>query len=192
MVIDWGILDWIQMHMRCGVLDTLMPLITSLGNGGAVWIVIALVLLVKRRTRPLGVMLLAGLALGAILGNVVLKPLIARERPCWIDFRVHLLIPSPTDYSFPSGHTLASAVSATILTLWSSRWGRVAIPLAAAIAFSRLYLFVHFPSDVLAGALIGIAIGVFVFDLGDGLRRRSKHQRKDVVPYGKTERSART
>ena len=190
MFVDWGILDWIQETRRCSLLDALMPLITTLGNGGAVWIVIALVLLVQRRTRPVGVMLLVGLALGAIVGNGILKPLIARERPCWIDFRVHMLIPTPQDYSFPSGHTLSSSVAATVLFLANYRWGRWAIPLAALIAFSRLYLFVHFPSDILAGALIGIGIGVLVFDIGDSLARKlngSTRTRKGALKSKVTE-----
>lgn len=186
MSIDWNILDWIQSSLCYGFLDWLMPLITALGNGGALWIFTGVVLLCFRRTRPAGVMLLVGLALGALIGNGLLKPLIARERPCWVDFRVDLLIPEPQDFSFPSGHTLSSAVAATILTLWRHSWGRVAIPLAALIAFSRLYLFVHFPSDVLAGALIGIGLGFLVYDCGDAILQRIR-RRKEAMRH---ERSA--
>ena len=87
-----------------------------------------------------------------LVGNVCLKNLIARPRPCWLDSSVRLLIADPTDYSFPSGHTLSSVIGATILTKTDRRFGDAAIPLAALIAFSRLYLYVHFPSDVLAAA----------------------------------------
>ena len=95
-----------------------------------------------------------------LVGNVCLKNLIARPRPCWLDSSVRLLIADPTDYSFPSGHTLSSVIGATILTKTDRRFGYAAIPLAAALAFSRLYLFVHFPSDVLAGALMGALLGL--------------------------------
>mgnify|MGYP001534438284 FL=1 len=109
------------------------------------------------------------------VGNVCLKHLVARPRPCWLDESVPLLIASPTDYSFPSGHTLSSTISATILTKTDRRFGYAAIPMAALLAFSRLYLFVHFPSDVLAGAVLGLVIGVVVSRYGPKLfRKREK------------------
>ena len=92
--------------------------------------------------------------------------LIARPRPCWLDDSVKLLIPIPTDYSSPSGHTLSSVIGATVLTKTNRRFGWAAIPLAAIIAFSRLYLFVHYPSDILAGAVLGAAIGLVVYRVG--------------------------
>lgn len=98
-----------------------------------------------------------------LVGNVCLKSFIARPRPCWLDSSVRLLIADPTDYSFPSGHTLSSVIGATILTKTDRRFGYAAIPLAALIAFSRLYLYVHFPSDVLAAAVLGVMIGELVF-----------------------------
>lgn len=107
--------------------------------------------------------ILAGLAIGVLAGNVCLKNLIARPRPCWLDDSVFMLISVPTDYSFPSGHTLASAIGATVLTKTNRKFGWAAIPAAIIIAFSRLYLFVHFPSDILAGAVLGVAIGEAVY-----------------------------
>ena len=102
-------------------------------------------------------------AVGVLVGNVCLKNLIARPRPCWLDSSVRLLIADPTDYSFPSGHTLSSVIGATILTKTDRRFGYAAIPLAALIAFSRLYLYAHFPSDVLAAAVLGVMIGELAF-----------------------------
>ena len=116
--------------------------------------------------------LLGGLAVGVLMGNVCLKNLIARPRPCWLDSSVRLLIADPTDYSFPSGHTLSSVIGATILTKTDRRFGYAAIPLAVLLAFSRLYLFVHFPSDVLAGAVLGLVIGEVVSRYGPKLFRR--------------------
>ena len=107
--------------------------------------------------------ILAGLAIGVLAGNVCLKNLIARPRPCWLDDSVFMLISVPTDYSFPSGHTLASAIGATVLTKTNRKFGWAAIPAAIIIAFSRLYLFVHFPSDILAGVVLGVAIGEAVY-----------------------------
>ena len=148
MSFDWSILHWIQHTLVCPALDFLMPKITLLGNGGAIWLLAAVALLITKKYRRYGVYLLAGLAAGVLSGNVVLKNLIARPRPCWLDTSVQLLIANPTDYSFPSGHTLSSVIGATILTKADRRFGYAAIPLAALIAFSRLYLYVHFPTDI--------------------------------------------
>ena len=101
-----------------------------------------------------------GLLEGVIVGNVLLKNIIARERPCWINETVNILIPIPQDYSFPSGHTLSSFIAAAIVMHTDKRMGIAAYALASMIAFSRLYLYVHFPTDVLAGALLGIIIGM--------------------------------
>lgn len=163
--VDWAVLHWIHSSLRCGFLDFLMPKITMLGNGGAIWILTALPLICTRKYRRYGIVLLAGLAAGALVGNVILKHLVARPRPCWLDTSVRLLVANPTDYSFPSGHTLSSVIAATVLTMANRKFGFAAIPLAGLIAFSRLYLYVHFPSDVLAAACIGVPIGYMAFTL---------------------------
>ena len=111
--------------------------------------------------------MLAGLAVGVLAGNLTLKPLIARPRPCWLDESVQLLIANPTDYSFPSGHTLSSLIGATVLTKANRKFGFAAIPLAALIAFSRLYLYVPFPTDILGAAVLGMAIGLLTCIIGD-------------------------
>lgn len=123
--------------------------------------------------------MILGLAVGVLVGNVCLKNLIARPRPCWLDDSVMMLISSPADYSFPSGHTLPSVIGATVLTKTDRRFGWAAIPLAAVIAFSRLYLFVHFPSDILAGAILGVIIGEAVYRIGMrcGRRQRTPQER---------------
>lgn len=160
---DWAILHWIQKTLTSPVLDYLMPRITWLGNGGMIWILIGVFLMITKRYRRCGIILLIGLAVGGIIGNLFLKNMIARQRPSWIDQSVLLLISNPTDYSFPSGHTLSSVIAATILTLSNKKIGFVAIPLAALIACSRLYLYVHFPSDILGGIVLGVFIGVVTF-----------------------------
>lgn len=166
MSIDWNILRWIQDTLTGPFLDLLMPKITLLGNGGAIWILAAVILLCTKKYRRQGILLLAGLIAGVLVGNVCLKHLIARPRPCWLDSSVQMLIANPTDYSFPSGHTFSSVIGATVLTKTNRRFGYAAIPLAALIAFSRLYLYVHFPSDVLAAAVLGVVIGELVFRYG--------------------------
>lgn len=112
-------------------------------------------------------MLMGGLACCAVIGNLILKNLVARSRPFFFNTAVDLLISVPTDYSFPSGHTMSSFTAAVILYHADKRLGIPALILAFLIAFSRLYLYVHFPSDVIAGALIGIAIGFVVWAVGN-------------------------
>lgn len=156
-----------------------MPKLTLLGSGGAIWLLAAGGMLCTKKYRRQGVILLAGLAVGVLVGNVCLKNLIARPRPCWLDDSVMMLISSPADYSFPSGHTLSSVIGATVLTKTDRRFGWAAIPLAAVIVFSRLYLFVHFPSDILAGAILGVIIGEAVYRIGMrcGRRQRTPQER---------------
>lgn len=163
---DWSMLCWIQDAMACPFLDFLMRKITALGNSGAVWLAAAGGLLCTKRYRRQGILLLGGLAEGVLVGNIFLKNVVARPRPCWLDESARLLIAVPTDYSFPSGHTLSSVIAATILTKTNRRFGAAAIPLAALIAFSRLYLYVHFPSDILGAAVLGIGIGCLTFRWG--------------------------
>lgn len=151
-------------------MDFVISSITALGNGGAIWIIAAVAMTISKRYRKYGAVMLAALAAGALIGNVFLKPLIARARPCWLE-NVSLLITTPTDYSFPSGHTLAAVVGAIVLTTANRKFGYGAIPLAALIGFSRLYLYVHFPSDVLASVLIGMAIGMSAILAGRTIAR---------------------
>ena len=177
MTLDQTILHGIHAALTGPFLDFLMPKITAFGNGGAIWLLAAGCLLCTKKYRRQGVLLLGGLAVGVLVGNVALKNLIARPHPCWVE-SVPLLIASPTDYSFPSGHTLSSAIGATILTKTDRRFGYAAISLAVLIALSRLYLYVHFPSDVFAAALLGLLIGELTFRYGgkllDKISRRQK------------------
>ncbi len=158
--IDFTILDTIQSTLRSDIMDSIMKFITTLGNAGIVWILIALVLVFIKRYRLCGIAMLAGLVSGVLIGNVILKNLIMRDRPCWINDTVQLLIELPDDYSFPSGHTLASFIAAVILLRHSKAMGIPALILAVLIAFSRLYLYVHFPTDILGGIALAIAIGI--------------------------------
>lgn len=163
---DWYILNWIQGNLRCGVFDFLMPVISALGNGGAIWLVAAAALMCFKKYRRYGVLLLLGLAAGVMVGNVCLKNIVARPRPCWLDTTVQLLIRNPADYSFPSGHTLSSTIAAAVRTSADRRFGYAAIPLAALIAFSRLYLYVHFPSDIIGAVCIGLLLAFAVLRFG--------------------------
>ena len=175
--LDFAVLYWIQDHLRCPFLDGLMPTVSQFGEYGSVWIIAAVLMILLKRHRRCGITLATGLICSLLIGNLLLKPLVARPRPCWLDETVRLLAASPTDYSFPSGHTLSSFIAAVILLRYDLRFGIPALALAVLIAFSRLYLFVHFPSDVLAGILLGIGIGLGVSLLGE----RYLHRKEDWV-----------
>ncbi len=170
--LDYAILDWIQTHLRCAFLDTLMPKVTLLAEYGVVLILLGLVLLCFKKYRVCGAAMLGGLAGGLMIGNVLLKNLVARPRPCWINTDISLLVAMPEDYSFPSGHTLHCFVAATVLMHYEKRLGIPAFVLAILVAFSRLYLYVHFPADVLAGAVLGIGIGLLAVWVAEKIRKR--------------------
>ncbi len=162
--IDFKILEFIQIHSN-PVLDVIFSAVTHLGDGGIFWILVALVLIIFKKTRKCGILMLITLAAGLIIGNLALKNIIARDRPFIQDpvLQNFLLISPPSGFSCPSGHTLASFESATIIFIFSKKWGIPAFILAALIGFSRIYLNVHFPSDVLFGLVLGIVIGVCVY-----------------------------
>lgn len=152
-------LHWIQAHCRAELLDWLMPVFSVICDHGEVWIVLALALLLVKRHRRTGAVLALALIFDVLVCNALIKPLAARPRPCDVDPSVVLLAPRPGDWSFPSGHTAASMASCAALLAEKSRLFAPALALTVMIAFSRLYLYLHWPSDVLAGAALGAALG---------------------------------
>lgn len=159
--IDLSILEWIQAHLRCGFLDVFAPLITLFGEGGVFWIALTVLLLVIPKTRKYGLAMFFALALDVLLCNLIIKPLVARPRPYTYRPELELLVEKLSDFSFPSGHTAVAFAGAVALLRSRTRWGIPAVILAALIGLSRLYLYVHYPTDVLCGALLGAACGVF-------------------------------
>lgn len=159
---EFEILYRIQ-EMHTEFLNPLMIGVSALGNGGMIWILIALVLLFFKKTRRCGLLMLLSMAVCFIAGNLCIKNMVQRPRPCQIDTAVRLLIPMPGEYSFPSGHTLHGFTAATIIFLHNKKAGIAALLLAAVIAFSRMYLFVHFPTDILGGIILGVAAAVIVY-----------------------------
>lgn len=152
--VDLSLLNFIHDGMKNSFFDFLMPVVTSIGNMGIVWILISIGLIATRKYRKVGFTCLVALALGAVIGEGFLKHLIQRPRP-FVKESVNLVISAPKTFSFPSGHTTSSFAAATVI---SKRIESAKIPawiLAFMIAFSRMYLYVHYPSDVIAGAVLG-------------------------------------
>ena len=165
MPFEFAILDFIQNNIRCGILDFIMPKITALGNAGILWILLTLVFLISKKYRKTGIVMMIALILDLLFCNIILKPVVARTRPYDINTAVTLLINKPGDYSFPSGHTAASFASIAAMYFTKTQYRTIALLLGIIIAFSRLYLYVHFPTDVLGGAIIGVFCGWLAFKI---------------------------
>ena len=163
--IDADILLFIQDHVRCGALDPVMKFASFIGDYGMIWIILAAGLLVSRKTRRGGIDMLVCLAISAALCNLVFKNLVARVRPFLTIEELELIIKPLYSYSFPSGHACSSFASAMALTLAFRGKGAWAFIPAALIAFSRIYVGIHYPSDILCGAVIGVLISLFTYEL---------------------------
>lgn len=157
-LIDFYILNLIQRKMRCRLLDCIMPKISMMGNFGIVWIMLAVFFLMSTKYEDTGEKMICGLFWGVILGNLVLKHIFSRPRPFQVDKTKQLIIKTPKDHSFPSGHTVSSVISTCILMNANNMIGAMALLLCCMIIFSRMYLFVHYPSDILGGIILGVII----------------------------------
>lgn len=135
-----------------------MVFFTKLGDSGLIWIIITLLCLYSDKYRKLGAAMTFALVIALLLGNELLKELISRPRPFTLN-EISLLIPPPAGFSFPSGHTMASFAASGAILFTHKKFGKWAIILAMLISFSRMYLYVHFPTDVLCGVLFGLLFG---------------------------------
>ena len=166
---DLPILDWIQANLQSDFMDKFMPFITVFGDAGIFWMVISALLLISPRTRKTGLGMAFAMMIGLIVCNITLKPLVARIRPydlqAELGVAIQLLCDAQHDFSFPSGHTIASFEAAVVLLKNSKKMGIPAMVLAVLIAFSRLYLYVHYPTDVIVSVILGT---LFAF-IGDAL-----------------------
>ena len=159
---DLPILDWIAANLWCPVLDVAMPIITLLGDAGIFWIAVSVLFMITKKYRKTGIGMMLALMMGLLVCNIWLKPTVARMRP--YDFQMQyflkeipLLAGAMHDFSFPSGHTIASFEAAVVILLNNTKLGIAAMILACLIAFSRLYLYVHYPTDVICSVILGTA-----------------------------------
>lgn len=183
-MIEWfdsAILDWFLAHQN-PVLTPVMHVFTLVGEGGILWIILGLILLIRKDTRKTGMVVILALLLCLLTCNMALKNIVARPRPFWRNTDVLLLIKAPIEFSFPSGHSTSSFAAAFSVLLWNRRWGIVAILTASLIAVSRIYFYVHYPTDVLAGALLGILIAVVAHRMICAL------EKKGVFPWLKVKK----
>ena len=167
--------------------DKFWTVITLLGESGIFWIVLSLVLMIPKKTRRAGFSMGIALMLGLIFCNLTVKPLVARIRPYDLDpsLTVKLAwVGKPTDFSFPSGHTTAAFEGAFSLFLRHRKWGVAAIVAAVLVGFSRLFLSVHYPSDVLCGAILGTAFAFLAARIVDEIWKRvaARYHAKHPTP----------
>lgn len=154
------------------VLDFFFMNLTHLGDAGVLWIIAGVILLCIKKYRKQGFLLLFSLLCCLLIGNIFLKNVIARERPCWVNTDILLLIPNPKDFSFPSGHSMVGFAGALSVWYADKKWGVAALVLAGTIAFSRLYLFVHYPSDVVIGSVIGLLVAFLIHKAAEKMAER--------------------
>ena len=162
--IDDRLIDKVQ-TLRRGWLDKLMIVITKSGNGGMIWIFIALYLYIFAKLHSKAIVLICVIACCAFINNFIIKGIFTKDRPCDLDDSIPLLIKRPLGSSFPSGHTASSFASVVVIFYINPWLGVIALIWAALIGFSRVYLYVHFPSDVFFGIISGTAIAFVIMPI---------------------------
>lgn len=174
---DNSILLYIKDNMHGIIMDKSMVISTYLGNGGVIWIIIIVLLMINKKYRKIGFMALGALILSTILGEEILKNVVKRTRPSEAIAAWNLLIAKPLSYSFPSGHTTSSFAVAGVLAKYFKRYAFGFLGLASLIGFSRVYLYVHYPTDVLAGMVLGLMCSGIVIYFFDRLNLNIKARR---------------
>ena len=182
---DFSILYWIQENIRTPFMDNVAVILDHAFYAGALWIVLGIVLLFFKKTRIAGAALLFSMWIALLVGEWGLKNIICRERPCVLDPTISLALTPPSSFSCPSGHTGSSFAAAGGLFAFNKKLGIPALVVALMVGLSRMYLFVHFPTDVLLGAVVGLlsALAVYyIFRLLD-VDRRLQGAEKSLTIY---------
>lgn len=173
--LDGGFLLFLQESVRSPILNSIMIWITSLGDAGKIWIVLTIVLLFYPKTRKVGIMSAVALLGSLLINNYLIKNLVQRPRPFVTFTDLRIIIPTPSEFSFPSGHTSSSfAAAAVFYRHLPKKLGLPSVILAGLIGFSRLYVGVHYPTDVIAGALMGILLSYMAEFLVNFLEKKLK------------------
>lgn len=172
---DWAIYQFTE-KLWCPVMDVIMSVITYLGDNGIFGICLSICLFIPKKTRKLGVYVIGGLAVATVINNLGLKELFGRVRPFnfnWPDGMNYVfpdIVEKPHSLSFPSGHTSTSVGAALPFLVKAKKSAGIPVfILALLIGFSRIYVHVHYPTDVLAGAVVGLIAGFLTILLLDKL-----------------------
>lgn len=164
--IDSNILLYIQENIRSDTLTVFFTNFTKLGNSVILWIALSLILVCFKKTRKMGLVITVSLFLGFIFTNVILKNLVARTRPFYAIPDLNALVPYPKDYSFPSGHTTSAfSICTPMFIMLKKRYSFIFLVFATLMGFSRLYVGVHYPTDVIIGMVVGIMSAVLSYFL---------------------------
>lgn len=173
--LDGGFLLFLQGSVRNQVLNSIMIFITSLGDGGMIWIAATILLLIPKKTRKIGIMSAVALLGSLIINNNIVKNIVQRPRPFVTFTDLQIIIPTPSEFSFPSGHTSSSFAAAAVFYRYlPKKLGIPSVILAGLIGFSRLYVGVHYPTDVIAGAIMGISLSYMAEFLVSFVSRKLK------------------
>lgn len=181
-LLDQNILLFIQEHIRLGWLNPIMVVITHLGEAGIMWIVLGLVMMFFKKTRRGGLIMLICLAFAWVINDFVLKELFARARPFNTIEGLTILVKAPGSFSFPSGHSNASFACALALTMLYGKKGAWSFIPAALIALSRCYVGVHYPTDILTGAIVGTLLSLAAYKLVIYVEGRYKLKKEQALP----------
>lgn len=154
-IIDEFILNLISLKVRNPFLDKIMSFITKLGDMGAVWILISVYVIVIMKEQRIGLEMLSALAITTLIGEGIIKHIFQRQRPCRAIPMEKMLIKKPLSYSFPSGHTASSFAVMTVMVYYFKSTALIWVLLAVLIGISRIYVHVHYPTDVAVGAILG-------------------------------------
>ncbi|WP_411168907.1 phosphatase PAP2 family protein [Clostridium sp. MB05] len=168
--IDINVLRFISDNLSSQIMDKIMSFITALGNGGLIWIIIGVILLFSNKYRKIGITMLVALLITSLFGEVIIKNIVKRPRPFITFPNIKIMIKEPLSYSFPSGHTASSFAAAVVLSHYIKKWKYLFYSLASLIAFSRLYLLVHYPSDVLGGIILGVVCSLITIKIIDNIK----------------------
>lgn len=160
--IDLNITHFVMNHISNYFLNPIMTLITKLGNAGFIWIIISLILISNKKYRKVGILTLIAIATNYLIGDIIIKHIVERSRPFLVDTSIYPLVKAPTSYSFPSGHAGSSFAAATILGIYFKKFRPYIYIFALLLAFSRIYVRVHFFTDVLVGAVLGTVVALLV------------------------------
>jgi len=160
---------------RTELLDSFFLIVTKIaGSYGQLWIVVGLALLIPKKTRWTGIAVLISYVGVYLFGQMILKNLISRPRPCQVDQAFEMLVARPSSSSFPSTHSAWTFAAATAIFMKYKKAGIVAFVAAVLIAFSRMYMFLHYPTDVLCGMILGILLGIAADKICDMVKKKTK------------------